>query len=66
MRKINPDIRAVLSSGYSLDGEAQAILDEGMLGFAGKPYMHAELSQKIADALARRSPTQRDKPQAPE
>jgi len=31
MRKSNPGIRAILSSGYSIDGEAQSILDDGVL-----------------------------------
>ena len=54
MRKINPKVRALLSSGYSLDGEAQDILDEGVLAFIGKPYRHNELSEAVAEALARR------------
>jgi two-component system, cell cycle sensor histidine kinase and response regulator CckA len=54
MRQINPQIRALLSSGYSLDGEAQGILDECVLGFVGKPYRQAELSLSIAEALARK------------
>jgi len=54
MRRINPRIRAVLSSGYSLDGEAQRILDEGVLVFLGKPYRYAELSAAVAEALARK------------
>ena len=51
MRRINPGIRALLSSGYSLDGEAQAILDEGVVAFVGKPYRQAELGRKVAEAL---------------
>ena len=51
MRRINPGIRAILSSGYSLDGEAQAILDEGVLVFVGKPYRQSELGRKVADAM---------------
>ncbi len=51
LRGINPDVRALLSSGYSLDGEAQSILDEGVLGFIGKPYHRTELSRKIEEAL---------------
>lgn len=54
MRQINPQVRAILSSGYSLNGEAQSILDEGVLGFIGKPYRHAELSTAVEEALARK------------
>jgi CheY-like chemotaxis protein len=56
MRQINPQIRALLSSGYSLNGEAQAILEEGVLGFIGKPYRLAELARSVAEALARKAP----------
>ena len=54
MRQVNPQVRAILSSGYSLNGEAQAILDEGVLAFVGKPYRQAELSRKVSEALARK------------
>ena len=36
MRAINPRIRALLASGYSLNGEAQSILDAGVLAFLQK------------------------------
>ena len=52
MKKINPDVRALLSSGYSINGEAQSILDDGVIGFVGKPYVLLELSEKVAEALA--------------
>ncbi len=51
MQKINPDIRVVLVSGYSINGEAQAILDKGVKAFLGKPYKQSEFSEKIAQAL---------------
>jgi len=51
MREINPDVRAILSSGYSINGEAQAILDEGVMAFVGKPFSQAELSEKVAQVL---------------
>ncbi|MHC4871786.1 MAG: PAS domain-containing hybrid sensor histidine kinase/response regulator [Planctomycetota bacterium] len=51
MVKINPDIRAILSSGYSINGEAQSILDEGVMAFVGKPFEMSELSEKIAYVL---------------
>jgi CheY-like chemotaxis protein len=54
MRRINPQVRALLSSGYSLNGEAQGILNEGVLGFVGKPYCRAELSRSVAETLLRK------------
>ena len=50
-KEINIDIIALLSSGYSINGEAQVILDEGVDGFIQKPFRMAELSQRIAEVL---------------
>ena len=51
LRAINPAIRAVLASGYSLDREAQSMLDEGVRGFIQKPYSRATLLAKVTEAL---------------
>lgn len=51
MQKLNPEIRALLISGYSINGEAQSILDEGVRGFLQKPFEIGELSHTVRDAL---------------
>jgi PAS domain S-box-containing protein len=51
MRQVNPAVRAILSSGYSLNEEVQSILDAGVLGFVSKPYRQAELARAVAEAL---------------
>lgn len=51
MKQINPDIKCVLSSGYSIDGEADKILKKGALDFIQKPYCTEELSIVIHKAL---------------
>ncbi|MCP4677846.1 MAG: response regulator, partial [Deltaproteobacteria bacterium] len=51
MRKINPDIIALLSSGHSIDDEAQSVIKDGAKGFIQKPYRIKELSQKISEIL---------------
>ncbi len=51
MKKINPDIKALLSSGFSADGEAQEILKEGVKDFVQKPFRIAELMSKVRKAL---------------
>jgi len=51
MQKINPDICAILSSGYGLDGKAQETLNEGMVGFIQKPYKMAELGDIVSSVL---------------
>ncbi len=51
LKEINPDIKALLSSGYSIDGEATEILKRGCNGFIQKPYRSRELSLKIREIL---------------
>ena len=49
LREINPNIKVLLSSGYSLNGEAQDIMDRGCNGFLQKPFLLEELSRKVRD-----------------
>lgn len=49
--KINPDVRVVLSSGYSIDGQAQDILDSGGRAFIQKPFSLKALSQKLKEVI---------------
>ncbi|MBA4392864.1 MAG: hypothetical protein C0407_04860 [Desulfobacca sp.] len=51
LRRINPKIRVLLSSGYSIDGEVGEILKEGVGGFVQKPYRDEELIDKIREVL---------------
>jgi two-component system cell cycle sensor histidine kinase/response regulator CckA len=53
MKQINPDIKVLLSSGYSIDGQAAAILERGCDGFIQKPFGIKELSRKIREILDR-------------
>lgn len=46
-KKINPSVKTVLSSGYSLNEQAQNILDRGCDGFIQKPYNIIQLSELI-------------------
>ena len=47
LKAINPDIKVLLSSGYSLDGQAAQILERGCSGFIQKPFRMKALSQKL-------------------
>jgi two-component system cell cycle sensor histidine kinase/response regulator CckA len=49
--KINPNVKVILASGYSLDGQAQKILDRGCNGFIQKPFNVKNLSKKIRMVL---------------
>jgi len=52
MKKINPQVRVLLSSGYSVNGQAQEILDRGCKGFIQKPYRVNALKKAIDEILA--------------
>jgi two-component system, cell cycle sensor histidine kinase and response regulator CckA len=51
LKAMNPRVRVLLSSGYSLDGEAAAIMRQGCKGFIQKPFDLEELSNKIREVL---------------
>ncbi len=51
LKEINPSIKTLLSSGYSINGKAQAILNSGCHGFIQKPFNLTSLSQKIRKIL---------------
>ena len=51
LKRINPSLRVLLSSGYSQEGEVQEIIDEGALGFIQKPYLPAALLKKVRESL---------------
>ena len=51
IKEINPDIKVLLSSGYSIEGQATEILKRGCNGFIKKPFNIKELSHKIREIL---------------
>jgi len=51
LKSINPAVKVILSSGYSLDGEAKKIMDRGVQSFLQKPFRIDQLSQKIRGVL---------------
>jgi CheY-like chemotaxis protein len=51
LRKINPGIKVLLSSGYSITGEAKSIMDRGCSGFLQKPFRMEELSHRVREML---------------
>lgn len=46
LKVIDPEIRVLLSSGYSINGQASAILGRGCNGFIQKPFDLQSLSEK--------------------
>jgi PAS domain S-box-containing protein len=51
LKAINPELKALLSSGYSIDGQAKEILERGCDRFIQKPFNMKELSGKIREIL---------------
>ncbi len=51
MKKINPNVKAILSTGFTKDETVQEALDNGIAGFIQKPYRVDELSQVLAAAM---------------
>ncbi len=53
IREINPVIPVILSSGYSINGQAMEIMRKGCNGFIQKPFSISELSMKIQQFLVK-------------
>ncbi len=51
IREIKPEIPVMLSSGYSVNGQATKIMQRGCNGFIQKPFNLSELSQKVREVL---------------
>ena len=47
MRNLRPDVKVLLSSGYSVNEQTAEIMDKGGEGFLQKPFSLKELSAKI-------------------
>jgi len=51
IREVRPELPVILSSGYSLNGKAAAIMERGCNGFIQKPFELSELAEKIHSVL---------------
>jgi PAS domain S-box-containing protein len=51
MKEIHPTIKVLLSSGYSIDGQAKEILKRGCNGFLQKPFTLGEVSKAIREVV---------------
>ncbi len=55
LKSIDPEVKVVLVSGYSMDEKAREVLENGALAFIRKPYHPGELLKKIRELLESRS-----------
>jgi len=51
IREINSGARIMIASGFSLNGDAQRLLDQGACGFIQKPFRTNEFAIAVAAAL---------------
>ena len=51
LKAINPGVKALLSSGYSIEGTARDIMQNGCSGFLQKPFNLKELAEKVREIL---------------
>jgi len=51
LKRINPGVKVLLSSGYSLEGQASEILARGCSGFIQKPFDLQKLSKKMREII---------------
>ncbi len=51
IKKINPQAKVLLSSGYSLNGQASRIMERGCDGFIQKPFTLDEISTLLRQIL---------------
>ena len=51
LKRVNPEVQAILSTGYSLNQTVQEILDEGLLGVINKPYEFNQIADVVSRAL---------------
>ena len=49
LKNIDVEVRILLSSGYSINGQAQVILDKGCVGFIQKPFSISQLQKKLRE-----------------
>jgi two-component system cell cycle sensor histidine kinase/response regulator CckA len=54
LKEINPEVKVLLSSGYSINGQATKIIRRGCDGFIQKPFNMNQLAEKIQKILTGR------------
>ena len=47
LKKLDPGVRVLLSSGYVSEEDARDVLDAGAAGFLQKPYRMVDLARRV-------------------
>ncbi|NTW16560.1 MAG: response regulator, partial [Syntrophaceae bacterium] len=51
LKSMNPNIKVLLSSGYSAESQSAKIMEQGCSGFIQKPYGLTDLSRKVKEVI---------------
>ncbi len=51
LRTLSPNLKVLISSGFSQDNAVQRLLSDGAAGFVGKPYQTEDLVKAVANQL---------------
>jgi len=51
MKAINPDVTVLVMSGFSVDGDVEYVVSQGVKGFIQKPFSLNELCSQISKVL---------------
>ena len=51
LREIDSEVRVLIASGFTRNGSADTLLEDGALGFLNKPYRIGELAREMAQHL---------------
>jgi PAS domain S-box-containing protein len=55
LKEIDPEVKVLLASGYSIDDQAREIMERGCDGFIQKPFSVKTMSDKINEALSKKA-----------
>ena len=51
MVEMDPEVKVIIATGYSAEGQARETLEAGAAGFIRKPYRLADIMRKVRDVL---------------
>jgi two-component system cell cycle sensor histidine kinase/response regulator CckA len=51
LKRLQPDLKVLISSGYFAEGQTKELLEQGAQGYLTKPYRLAELMEKVNDLI---------------
>ena len=51
LMEINPQVKVIIASGYSVNGPTEEAIDAGAKGFVGKPYEVSQILKVIREIL---------------